>query len=87
MLLLRNLLLSISLFMQFSANTAEVTEHLFLKNKPITNQQCVLCHEKSQFDWTQSDHSKSMATQVPNNIMEIIKKSYYFDVYKYGNSV
>jgi tetratricopeptide (TPR) repeat protein len=44
-----------------SANAAEVTAHNFQKDKPISNQQCISCHEQSQHDWQQSDHAKAMA--------------------------
>ncbi len=35
--------------------------HEFQKDKPITNQQCVSCHQQSQHQWQQSDHAKAMA--------------------------
>lgn len=39
--------------------------HQLNKNKPISNQQCISCHQNSQHDWKQSDHAKAMA--VANN--------------------
>jgi len=68
-LLLSNLLLSISLFMQCSANAAEVTVHDFQKDKPTTNQQCMSCHEQSQHDWKKSDHATSMAVADKQSVL------------------
>lgn len=51
----------IGLFFLVSVQAANVVEHDFNKTSPISNQQCVSCHEQSQHDWQQSDHSKAMA--------------------------
>ena len=39
----------------------EISAHEFQKDKPLTNQQCISCHQQSQHDWQQSDHAKAMA--------------------------
>jgi tetratricopeptide (TPR) repeat protein len=39
----------------------EAAVHEFQKYKPITNQQCISCHQQSQHDWQQSDHANAMA--------------------------
>ena len=44
-----------------SVQAVEITAHQFQKGKPVTNQQCISCHQQSQHDWQQSDHSKAMA--------------------------
>ena len=49
------------LFSAFSIQAFEVVEHSFQKANSISNQQCISCHEQSQHDWQQSDHSKAMA--------------------------
>ena len=40
---------------------AEVAAHQFQKEQPISNQQCIACHQQSQHDWQQSDHANAMA--------------------------
>ena len=44
-----------------SVHAVEITAHLFQKDKSVSNQQCISCHQQSQHDWQQSDHAKSMA--------------------------
>lgn len=39
----------------------EIAAHEFQKDKPITNQQCISCHQQSQHEWQQSDHANAMA--------------------------
>ena len=39
----------------------EIAAHEFQKDKPISNQQCISCHQQAQHDWQQSDHAKAMA--------------------------
>ncbi|MEM5555741.1 multiheme c-type cytochrome [Pseudocolwellia sp. AS88] len=48
---------------------SNIVEHDFKKSKSISNQQCVSCHEKSQYDWQQSDHSKAMAIAEKTTIL------------------
>jgi len=51
----------IGLVSLFSVETVNAEEHNFNKPVSISNKQCVSCHEQSQHDWQQSDHSKAMA--------------------------
>lgn len=44
----------------FSVSVQAVT-HDFQKEKPVSNQQCVNCHQQAQHDWQLSDHAKAMA--------------------------
>ena len=54
--------IAISYFLVFlPVQAVEIAIHEFQKNQPISNQQCISCHEKSQHDWNKSDHAKSMA--------------------------
>lgn len=41
--------------------SAETAMHDFQKDKPITNQQCVGCHQSQHAGWKKSDHAKAMA--------------------------
>jgi len=50
-----------SFLINISVQGAEVTEHNFQKSSPLSNQQCISCHQKSQHDWQKSDHAKAMA--------------------------
>jgi len=45
----------------FPSQGSEITGHDFQKNQPISNQQCITCHQQSQHDWQQSDHANAMA--------------------------
>lgn len=44
-----------------SVQSAETAMHEFQKDKPITNQQCVGCHQSQHASWKKSDHAKAMA--------------------------
>ncbi len=50
-----------SFIINASVHGAENTAHHFQKYSPITNQQCIACHQESQHQWQKSDHAKSMA--------------------------
>ncbi|PKI16700.1 hypothetical protein CXF71_08550 [Colwellia sp. 12G3] len=65
----------------FNVKAAEIIEHEFQKKTPISNQQCVSCHEQSQHDWQQSDHAKSMALA---NKQSILADFNNVDVKHYG---
>ena len=45
----------------FYLQAVEVPAHDFNKNKPLSNQQCIDCHQSQYSDWQKSDHSKAMA--------------------------
>ncbi|NQY37692.1 MAG: hypothetical protein HRT37_22610 [Alteromonadaceae bacterium] len=50
------------LFISSYETQAQVQKgHDFNKNKVITNQQCISCHQKEHDNWRQSDHAESMA--------------------------
>ena len=51
----------IGLFSVVNVQAFEIEQHSFQKANAISNQQCISCHEQSQHDWQQSDHSKAMA--------------------------
>ena len=51
----------IGFFPLFFVQAIDVVKHDFKKPISISNQECISCHEQSQHDWQQSDHSKSMA--------------------------
>lgn len=59
----------------------EVKEHRFQKNSPITNQQCISCHQQSQHEWQKSDHAKSMAIA---NSSSVVGDFNNVDVKHYG---
>ncbi|NQZ89862.1 MAG: hypothetical protein HRT54_20020 [Colwellia sp.] len=42
------------LFTNLSVQGTEVAAHQFQKEQPISNQQCISCHQQSQHDWQQS---------------------------------
>jgi len=48
---------------------AEIALHDLHKEKTISNQQCTSCHQQSQDDWLQSDHSKSMAVADKSTVL------------------
>ena len=50
-------------------HSTENTEHKFQKSKPNTIQKCTSCHQKSQHDWQQSDHAKSMAIANKSSVL------------------
>ncbi|NQY88636.1 MAG: hypothetical protein HRT51_12990 [Colwellia sp.] len=47
----------------------ELAEHEFQKDNPITNQQCISCHQSSQHEWQQSDHAKAMAIADKSSVL------------------
>ena len=47
----------------------EIAEHEFQKAKPISNQQCISCHQQSQHEWQQSDHAKAMAIADKSSVL------------------
>ena len=59
-----------------SAAATESTAHNFKKNKPISNQQCIGCHTKSQHDWQQSDHANAMAIADKNSVLGDFNNNY-----------
>jgi len=52
----------ISLFVAipFDLKAQSLTSHDFQKNKAISNQQCIECHQQAQHDWNKSDHANAM---------------------------
>jgi len=44
----------------FSLQSFAETAHVFQKNKPLSNKECVACHQQSHDKWQQSDHAKAM---------------------------
>ncbi|MEI6895607.1 MAG: cytochrome c3 family protein [Colwellia sp.] len=52
-----------------SVKIAEVPVDEFQKEQPISNQQCVSCHQQSQHDWQQSDHAKAMAIADKDSVL------------------
>ena len=43
--------------------------HVLQKEVFTSNEQCISCHEKSQHDWQQSDHAKSMEIADKNSVL------------------
>jgi len=56
-------------FATLTVQAVETAVHEFQKDKPITNQQCISCHQQSQHDWQQSDHSKAMAIADESSVL------------------
>lgn len=52
-----------------SVQAIENIEHNFQKNISFSNQKCTFCHQKSQHDWQESDHAKSMAIAQSSSIL------------------
>ncbi|UZE96365.1 multiheme c-type cytochrome [Alkalimarinus alittae] len=93
----------ICLFYCFSINAKELAGHHFQKNKPISNQQCLTCHQQEHNSWQQSDHAKAMAIANKQNILAnfndaeanhfgqkalfFIDKNQYFTTISYGEKV
>lgn len=45
----------------FFTHATERVEHDFQNKSPVSNQECISCHQESEHNWQQSDHAKSMA--------------------------
>jgi len=52
-----------------SVQAAEVPAHQFRKDQPVSNQQCISCHQQSQHDWQQSDHANAMAIADKDSVL------------------
>ena len=57
------------LFTNLSVQATEVAAHQFQKEQPISNQQCISCHQQSQHDWQQSDHANAMAIADKDSVL------------------
>ena len=52
-----------------SVQSFETKGHTLQKEVFISNEQCISCHKKSQHDWQQSDHAKSMEVANKNSVL------------------
>jgi predicted CXXCH cytochrome family protein len=59
---------SLALLTFFSQGN-EIIGHNFQKNTPISNQQCIACHEQAQGDWRKSDHANAMAIANKSSVL------------------
>jgi len=73
-------ILSLVLFV-LPSQSSEIMPHDFQKDKPISNQQCIACHEQAQHDWQQSDHANAMAIADKNSVLANFNN---IDVEHYG---
>ncbi|NQZ27918.1 MAG: hypothetical protein HRT55_16555 [Colwellia sp.] len=48
---------------------ADSVGHDFQKDQPISNQQCLSCHQQTHDKWQQSDHAKAMAIADKNSVL------------------
>jgi len=59
----------VAFFINPFVHAVENMGHALQKDAPISNQQCVSCHQQSQHDWQQSDHAKAMAIANKNSVL------------------
>ena len=52
-----------------SVFSVQAFEQDFQKKQPISNQQCMSCHQESQHNWQQSDHAKAMMLPNKNSVL------------------
>jgi tetratricopeptide (TPR) repeat protein len=65
----------------FFTHATESIGHDFQKKSPVSNQECISCHQQSQHNWQQSDHAKSMAIADKKSVLADFN---YVDVEHYG---
>ena len=70
-----------SLLASSSVQAADSAGHDFQKDQPISNQQCISCHQQSHDKWQQSDHAKAMAIADKNSVLANFEN---VDVKHYG---
>ncbi len=60
----------------FSSQCSEIIGHNFQKDNPISNQQCITCHEQAQDDWRKSDHANAMAIANESSVLADFDNKY-----------
>ena len=58
-----------SFFASSFIQAADSVGHDFQKDQPISNQQCLSCHQQTHDKWQQSDHAKAMAIADKNSVL------------------